>query len=48
MNWFAKALMDDPLLDAFRYRRPARWERGLAAAALRLRAPRGAVAAAPP
>ena len=38
VNWFAKALMDDPLLDAFCYRRPARWERGLAAAALRVRA----------
>ena len=35
---FAKALMDDPLLDAFRYRRPSRWERRLAAGALRLRA----------
>jgi len=34
---FAKALMDDPLLDAFRYRRPARWERTLATGALRLR-----------
>jgi hypothetical protein len=34
---FAKALMDDPLLDAFGYRRPARWERRLAAGALRLR-----------
>ena len=38
MDRFAKALMDDPLLDAFRYRRPARWERGLATGALRLRA----------
>jgi hypothetical protein len=37
VTWFAKALMDDPLLDAFGYRRPARWERRLAAAALRLR-----------
>ena len=35
---FAKALMDDPLLDAFHYRRPSRWERRLAAGALRLRA----------
>ena len=34
---FAKALMDDPLLDAFGYRRPVRWERRLAAGALRLR-----------
>ena len=34
---FAKALMDDPLLDAFGYRRPAAWERSLAAGALRLR-----------
>ena len=34
---FAKALMDDPLLDAFGYRRPARWERTLATGALRLR-----------
>jgi hypothetical protein len=33
----AKALMDDPLLDAFGYRRPAAWERSLAAGALRLR-----------
>jgi hypothetical protein len=38
MNRFAKALMDDPLLDAFHYRRPPRWERGLAAGALRMRA----------
>ena len=38
MDRFAKALMDDPLLDAFHYRRPARWERGLATGALRLRA----------
>jgi hypothetical protein len=38
MDRFAKALMDDPLLDAFRYRRPARWERGLATGALRMRA----------
>jgi hypothetical protein len=38
VDWFAKALMDDPLLDAFRYRRPSRWERGLASGALRLRA----------
>jgi hypothetical protein len=37
MTRFAKALMDDPLLDAFGYRRPARWERRLAAGALRLR-----------
>jgi hypothetical protein len=37
MDRFAKALMDDPLLDAFHYRRPARWERGLATGALRLR-----------
>jgi hypothetical protein len=34
---FAKALMDDPLLDAFGYRRPAAWERRLATGALRLR-----------
>jgi ER-bound oxygenase mpaB/B'/Rubber oxygenase, catalytic domain len=34
---FAKALMDDPLLDAFGYQRPARWERTLATGALRLR-----------
>jgi hypothetical protein len=33
----ALALMDDPLLDAFRYRRPSRLERTLARAALRLR-----------
>jgi len=38
MDRFAKALMDDPLLDAFHYRRPARWERALATGALRLRA----------
>jgi ER-bound oxygenase mpaB/B'/Rubber oxygenase, catalytic domain len=38
MDRFAKALMDDPLLDAFRYRRPADWERALATGALRLRA----------
>ena len=31
VNWFAYALMDDPLLAAFRSRRPSRWERGLAA-----------------
>jgi hypothetical protein len=37
VTWFAKGLMDDPLLDAFRYRRPARWERSLATGALRLR-----------
>jgi len=37
MTRFAKALMDDPLLDAFRYRRPPGWERGLATGALRLR-----------
>ena len=36
VTWFAKGLMDDPLLDAFRYR-PARWERSLATGALRLR-----------
>jgi hypothetical protein len=29
--------MDDPLFDAFGYRRPAPWERNLAAGALRLR-----------
>jgi len=34
---FAKALMDDSLLGAFGYRRPAPWERNLAAGALRLR-----------
>jgi hypothetical protein len=34
---FAKALMDDPLLDAFGYRRLAPWERRLATGALRLR-----------
>jgi hypothetical protein len=28
MDRFAKALMDDPLLDAFHHRRPPRWERG--------------------
>jgi hypothetical protein len=33
----ALALMDDPLLDAFRYRRPSRPERGLVRAAVRLR-----------
>ena len=38
MDRFAKALMDDSLLDAFHYRGPARWERGLATGALRLRA----------
>lgn len=37
VTWFAKALMDDPLLDAFGYRRPARWERAVAGGALRLR-----------
>jgi hypothetical protein len=37
VTWFAKGLMDDPLLDACRYRRPARWERSLATGALRLR-----------
>jgi hypothetical protein len=37
VNWFAKGLMDDPLLDAFHYRRPAAWERSLATGALRLR-----------
>jgi hypothetical protein len=37
VTWFAKGLMDDPLLDAFGYRRPARWERTLATGALRLR-----------
>ena len=31
-------MIDDPLLDAFHYRRPSRWERGLAGGALRLRA----------
>jgi hypothetical protein len=35
---FAKALMDDPLLDAFGYRRPAGWERAIAFGALRARA----------
>jgi hypothetical protein len=34
---FSYALMDDPLLEAFRYPRPARWERAAAAAALRAR-----------
>jgi hypothetical protein len=34
---FAKGLMDDPLLDAFHYRRPPGWERGLATGAVRLR-----------
>lgn len=38
MDRFAKALMDDALLEAFHYRRPARWERSMAAGALRLRA----------
>jgi ER-bound oxygenase mpaB/B'/Rubber oxygenase, catalytic domain len=38
MDRFAKALMDDPLLDAFGYRHPAGWERRLATGALRLRA----------
>jgi hypothetical protein len=38
VNRFAKALMDDALLEAFHYRRPSAWERGLAAGALRLRA----------
>jgi hypothetical protein len=33
----ALALMDDPLLDAFRYRRPSRLARGLVHGALRLR-----------
>ena len=37
MYRFAKALMDDPLLDAFGYRRPAGWERRLASGALRAR-----------
>lgn len=35
---FAFALMDDPLLDAFRYPRPRRWERFGARTALRARA----------
>jgi len=35
---FAKALMDDRLLDAFGYRRPSRWERAAASGALRARA----------
>ena len=35
---FAKALMDDRLLDAFGYRRPTRWERAAASGALRARA----------
>jgi hypothetical protein len=35
---FAFALMDDPLLDAFRYPRPRRWERWAAGTALRARA----------
>lgn len=34
---FARGLMDDPLLDAFRYRHPLRLERILARGALRLR-----------
>ena len=34
---FSYALMDAPLLDAFRYPHPARWERAAAAAALRAR-----------
>jgi hypothetical protein len=38
MDRFAKALMDDPLIEAFHYRRPSGWERGLATGALRLRA----------
>jgi hypothetical protein len=37
VTWFAKGLMDDPLLDAFRYRRRASWERAVATGALRLR-----------
>jgi hypothetical protein len=37
VTWFAKGLMDDPLLDAFRYRRRAGWERAVATGALRLR-----------
>jgi hypothetical protein len=38
MRRFALALMDDPLLTAFRYPLPARWERRLASGALRARA----------
>jgi hypothetical protein len=38
MDRFAKALMDDPLLDAFHTAGRPRWERGLATGALRLRA----------
>lgn len=34
----AKALMDDPLLDAFGYRHPSRWERALVSGALKTRA----------
>jgi hypothetical protein len=37
-NRLAKALMDDPLLAAFGYRPPSRWERAAATGALRLRA----------
>lgn len=46
MDRFAKALMDDRLLDAFGYRRPAAWERAAAAGALRLRS--GVVRLLPP
>jgi len=35
---FAKAMMDDRLLTAFGYQRPARWERAAASGAVRLRA----------
>jgi hypothetical protein len=38
MDRFAKELMDDPLIEAFHYRRPSGWERSLATGALRLRA----------
>jgi hypothetical protein len=38
MDRFAKALMDDRLIEAFHYRRPSGWERVLATGALRLRA----------
>ncbi len=38
MDRFAKALMDDALIEAFHYRRPSGWERALATRALRLRA----------
>ncbi|EFV15021.1 oxygenase MpaB family protein [Segniliparus rugosus] len=38
VRWFSFGLMDDPLVDAFRYERPSRLARRIATGALRLRA----------